>query len=363
MKPVIIYFAFGHPTPGGRYSDNPRAIYQELLTRDVDFRHVWHTYRPERFPAGVETVVPGTPGYQEALDQAHVIVANAYWENVPMPEEPYLYLQTWHGTPLKHVRHDAPSVKAPPNHWIDLDIANWDYLLSPNAFSSKALPSGLRYKGEVWETGYPRNDILVDARKDERRRQVRETLGIADDQVAVMYAPTWRDNVKTDDGRQAAELKLNVGAFRKRLGDDHVLLLRLHYLIANAFDFSDPGVRNVSDHPESSELYLAADVLITDYSSVMFDFAVTGKPMVFFPYDLADYDSMRGFYFDFLAEAPGPVVHTSDEVIDAIADIKGATAPHADRYRAFREKFCYLEDGHASQRVVDRLLEAYQERF
>jgi len=116
---------------------------------------------------------------------------------------------------------------------------------------------------------------------------------------------------------------------------------------------SHDAVRDVSFHPQVSDLYLAADVLVTDYSSTMFDFAVTGKPMVFFTYDLDHYrDRLRGFYFDFVPDAPGPVVQTTEELIDALRD---PGPPVAGRYEAFRERFCSLEDGHATDRVLDRL--------
>jgi CDP-glycerol glycerophosphotransferase len=115
-------------------------------------------------------------------------------------------------------------------------------------------------------------------------------------------------------------------------------------------------VRDVSRAQDVTPLLLAADILVTDYSSVMFDFAITGRPLLFFTYDLEFYrDQLRGFYFDFEAEAPGPLCRTSDELIAALGDVRGVERSHADRYAAFREKYCYLDDGHASSRVVDRV--------
>jgi CDP-glycerol glycerophosphotransferase len=120
-----------------------------------------------------------------------------------------------------------------------------------------------------------------------------------------------------------------------------------------------PGIRNVSLHPEISDLYLAADVLVTDYSSCMFDFAVTGKPIVLFAYDLAHYrDNLRGFYFDLLEIAPGPVLETSRQVADALADLESVQADHGEAYAAFQDRFCHLDDGSATARVLDRLFSA-----
>jgi CDP-glycerol glycerophosphotransferase len=116
-------------------------------------------------------------------------------------------------------------------------------------------------------------------------------------------------------------------------------------------------VQNVSDYPDIRDLYLAADVLITDYSSAMFDFAVTSKPIVLFPYDLDEYrDAVRGFYFELDAEAPGPLCQTTHGVIDAIRDLDSVHAAHAERYVRFRERFCPFDDGTAAARVVDRVM-------
>lgn len=358
-KPVAFFCSFGHRTPGGRFSDNPRAIYQELAARDDRFRYVWHTYFPERFPDDVEAVVPGTAEYREALDNAAILVANSYWE-APLPTGNCFHVQTWHGTPLKHVFYDIPGLSEQRIAEVGPEIDQWDALISPNRFSTGALGSAFRYDGVVWETGYPRNDILMRDTGDERRNEIRRQLGIADGQRAVLYAPTWRDRVTREDGLHGATLELDVDLLSRKLGDDTVLLMRLHYLIADNFEFTSKNVRNVSGHPESSDLYLAADVLITDYSSVMFDFAVTGKPMAFFTYDLAEYrDEVRGFYFDFTATSPGPLLMSSTEVVEYLSSVESFASEYSGAYADFQKRFCHLEDGYASQRVVDRLLEAY----
>jgi CDP-glycerol glycerophosphotransferase (TagB/SpsB family) len=115
-------------------------------------------------------------------------------------------------------------------------------------------------------------------------------------------------------------------------------------------------VRDVCSHPDIRDLYLAADAMVTDYSSTMFDFAITGRPMLFFTYDLAYFrDELRGFYFDLEDVAPGPLLSTSTELIDALADLDGVRERHATRYAEFRRTFCHLEDGHATERVLDLL--------
>jgi CDP-glycerol glycerophosphotransferase len=213
-----------------------------------------------------------------------------------------------------------------------------------------------RYDGEMLESGYPRNDLL--ARPDAARAtRVRTLLGIPEGKKVVLYAPTWRDD-QARAGGYRMELQLDLDAARQALGDDHVLLVRGHFNLGGGIEGADGEFTiDVSRYPDIAELYLIADVMITDYSSVMFDYAVTGRPQLFFTYDLERYrDQLRGFYFDFEAEAPGPLCHTSQELIEAIGDAESAAPGYQERYQAFREKFCAWDDGHAAARAVDRML-------
>ncbi len=291
-----------------------------------------------------------------ALEQADVVVSNTHldldWDKAPGT----VYLQTWHGTPLKRIHFDVRWAPEGRLERLTRDVRRWDALLSPNHASTPLLRGAFGYAGEVAEFGYPRNDVLTGLRGDLARRRLRRELEIADSTTIVLYTPTWRDDLVLTEGGEGFSLHLDLDEIHRRLGDDVVVLLRVHYLVSRHLDLSGrPGVVDVSWHPDISELYLAADVMITDYSSTMFDFAVTGKPMIFFTYDLADYrDRLRGLYFDFPSIAPGPLLGTSSEVVDALADLPALVEAHADAYRRFRTRFCHLEDGHATDRVLER---------
>jgi CDP-glycerol glycerophosphotransferase len=142
------------------------------------------------------------------------------------------------------------------------------------------------------------------------------------------------------------------------LDADTYLLIRKHPLVADAVETAGHArVLDVSLWPDAGELLAAADVLLTDYSSIAFDFALTGRPILFFTYDLGTYRDIRGFYIDIEAEAPGPLLRTTDELADALRSIDGDPGEYAERYRAWRERYCERDDGRASARVVDRLLE------
>jgi len=354
MRFVYISFA-------GRFSDSPRALYDALLCEGGDHEHVWlaDAAHRETFPAGVQTEEFGTSAGIEILEAADVLVANTHIELEWAKAPGTTYLQTWHGTPLKRIHRDV--VAAPPGRTerLQRDVDRWDLLVSPNAASTPLLRRAFAFEGELLETGYPRNDVLSSPEREVVRARVRQELGIPDGTRAVLYAPTWRDNVFLPaSGGGKLDLHLDLDRFAQELGEDHVLLLRLHYFVAGRVAPPEgPAVRDVSFHPEMSELYLAADVLVTDYSSAMFDFAVTGKPLLFYTYDLAAYrDDVRGFYFDLPAIAPGPLLETTDELISALRDLSAVAARHEERHAAFRARFCHLEDGRATRRVLARLL-------
>jgi len=174
----------------------------------------------------------------------------------------------------------------------------------------------------------------------------------------VLYAPTWRDNQFYAAGRYRFDLRLDLARAQQALGDEYVILIRGHHHMADDVpDASRPGFAlNVTRYPDISELFLVSDVLVTDYSSVMFDYACTGRPMLFFTYDLSEYrDNLRGFYFDLQAEAPGPLLANSDDLITAIGDIDSFAVRYAAEYRAFAAKFCPFDDGKVAARICDHL--------
>jgi CDP-glycerol glycerophosphotransferase len=351
MEPDLVLFESWH----GSYSDNPRAISEALLRSSLPLRVAWVLReRPVDLPESVAVVKPDTRSYLEYLGRAGYVVSNGTMPGYFLKKRSCTYLQTWHGTPLKRIGFDiarpafSDSTRAMSS--LERDVAKWDYLISPNRFSTDILRNALRYRGPVMEIGYPRNDLLRSPQAGRLREETRRRLGIADGVRAVLYAPTWRD----DD---AFSLHLDLEAAVEALGEGWVILLRVHPDVADTFALS--GMRQVIDvtsEPDIRELYLAADVLLTDYSSAMFDFAVTGKPMLFYTYDLSFYrDRLRGFYFDFEAEAPGPLLATSDDVVASLLDLEQVTARYAGAYERFVERFCHLDDGHAAERVIDAL--------
>jgi CDP-glycerol glycerophosphotransferase len=347
----IVYVTFR-----GHFSDSPRALHRAILGRGIEAEHTWlSSPRTEAtFPGDVATLTFGSPESIAALEGADLVISNDHvpldWEKRPGTT----YLQTWHGTMLKRIHRDVLWAPEGRLDYLEHDIARWDLLLSPNPVTTPRLRKAFGYRGPIHETGLPRNDLLSSPGKDDVRARVRAELGIPDGTTAVLYTPTWRDDLVFEGtAERDFDFPIDIADFTARLGEDHVLLLRLHNMVTGRLP--DAGaVRDVSHWADIADLYLAADLMVTDYSSTMFDFAITGKPLLFFTYDLDDYrDRLRGFYFDLAEVAPGPLIATSKELLTAIADIDAVTAAHADRYASFRQTFCALEDGHATERVLD----------
>ncbi|WP_369214171.1 bifunctional glycosyltransferase/CDP-glycerol:glycerophosphate glycerophosphotransferase [Streptomyces flavofungini] len=363
LREAVLYDVFG----GRMYGDSPRAIHEEMVRRALPVEHLWVVKDGQcEVPDTARAVRVHSPEYYEAMARSRYLVGNTHFPRWLERREGQQIIQTWHGTPLKRIGFDFDNDHfASTQYLVDLDHERlkWTTLLSPNRFSTPVLRSAFRFggdvDGELLETGYPRNDVLLAPDRAERAARVRRTLGLPEGKKVVLYAPTWREDKQRHRGGFLLDLRVDLEKARAGLGDDHVLLVRPHAHVVEPVPGAGDGfVWDVAGYPDIMELLLIADVLVTDYSSVMFDFAVTGRPMLFFTYDLEHYrDRLRGFYFDFEERAPGPLLSTSDELIAALRNVAAVCGPYEQAYQAFRAEFCDLDDGRAARRVVDRMLE------
>ncbi|MCP9969860.1 bifunctional glycosyltransferase/CDP-glycerol:glycerophosphate glycerophosphotransferase [Actinomadura madurae] len=352
---------------GSQYSCSPRAIYEELNRRETDLECVWVSQDGQFAVDGkAQTVLAGSREHYRVLARARYIVTNQGLPSWYVKREGQTYVQTWHGTPLKRLAYDLrdmPYQRAERLDWVEREVPRWDLLLSPSPYATQVMRRAFKYDGEVLETGYPRNDILSTPEWERIGTRIRKRLGIPQRKKVVLYAPTWRDDRCHPDGRRGFSLELDVETMQQALGKDHVLLLRTHHHVTDrdriATDQAGGFAIDVSRYPDMAELYMAADVLITDYSSAMFDYAVLGRPIILYTYDLEWYrDHLRGMYFDLEAEAPGPVVRTSAQAAEAVRAAPGGEQDYADAYDRFFVKYCPHDDGQAASRAVDRLFGA-----
>ncbi|UQA95141.1 CDP-glycerol glycerophosphotransferase family protein [Streptomyces halobius] len=359
LRDAVLYSSFG----GRAYGDSPRAVHEELVRRGPDVEHLWAVRDAQAaVPRTARAVVVGSAEWHGALAHSRWVVTNTHLPDWFTRREGQTVVQTWHGTPLKRIGADlAGTLCAGLAHLAPRPRLGrqWSVLLSPNAHSTPVLRSALGYDGDLLETGLPRTDALFTADRERTTAALRARLGIPYGKKIVLYAPTPRDDRAYDAGHHRLHLPLDLDAARRALADDHVLLVRGHPLVVDRLPAHHaPFALDVTAHPDAAELLLAADVLVTDYSSLAADFANTGRPMLFLTPDLPHYrDTLRGFTLDFEARVPGPLLASTGELVDALGDLEAIAAAGADAYADFRETFCHRDDGGAAARVADLLTE------
>ncbi|TMR10550.1 glycosyltransferase [Nonomuraea turkmeniaca] len=337
---------------GRSCSGSPRAVYEELRRRKLPIEVVWSVAKNRRhFPRGVRLVRRGSWRYVWTMARAGIWVdSHGFPLDYPKPRGTR-YLQTWHGQGIKSIGFDAPDLRAdfdkPRAQW-RAAVARWDALVSPSAEFSRIFVPSNGYAGKVYRYGTPRCDALV---RGEAVGDVRAQLEIPRGRRILLYAPTYRDWAKGS----GKSIRVDLEMLAEELADDWVLVLRTHPVER----YGPPEhlkhfVRSAGSYPEINDLMLASDVLLTDYSSVMCDYAITGKPMVFFIDDWDEYRlSERGVYHDLPAIAPGPCVTMTEDLVRVIRRLPEVHAAFAERYTAFRHLWCADERGDAAARIVD----------
>jgi CDP-glycerol glycerophosphotransferase len=347
---------------GTNDGDSPRAVHDELVRRGTDLEQLW-VVRDHRFPAPptAEEVRADSAEFFEALARARFLVSNDYWPQALVRRRGQTCLQTWHGTSVK--RHgellaDMPEARRSRRRSRQQHPGNWQLLLSPAQAVTPLLRAAFPYAGKVLETGLPRADIFRRAVAEGAGQRVRERLGIAAHRRVMLYAPTYRDQLRQGRTRYRLGATIDIEALRRALGDGWAVLFRRHRhaigrLPALARD-GVPFVYDVSEHPHVEDLLAAADVLVTDYSSLAVDQVSLGRPVVFFTPDIEDYaENVRGLVIPLEEAAPGPLLRTTDDLAAALLDLDDVQRAHQAARAAFAASYCCLDDGAAAVRVVD----------
>ncbi|MCL2115476.1 MAG: bifunctional glycosyltransferase family 2 protein/CDP-glycerol:glycerophosphate glycerophosphotransferase [Methanobrevibacter sp.] len=351
---------------GQFYNDNPKYIYEYLYNHyKNDFKFIWVINNKNN-----KKEILGSPKTVKrfSLKYYYYMALSKYWViNLRQPlrlrkREDQVILSTWHGTPLKKLGLDIDTIhSADPKikHHYVTNASQWKYLVSPNKYSTDIFRRVFAYDGEVLEYGYPRNDILYE-KNPEIINTIKKKLKLPFNKKIILYAPTWRDDEYYESGQYKFNLKLNLEKLKNNIDNEYIILIRTHYFIADKLDLKDfeNFAFNVSYHDDIGELYLISDILITDYSSVFFDFANLKRPILFYTYDLEKYSSsLRGFYIDMKKDLPGPLLFTTEEIIEAIANIDKITNEFKKQYNEFYNRFCYLDDGNASEKISKKVFD------
>ncbi|MFC9457081.1 CDP-glycerol glycerophosphotransferase family protein [Streptomyces sp. NPDC056983] len=338
---------------------NPAAIAAKVTELAPRIHQVWvvSAAHAPLLPPGTDHVVPGSRRYWEVMARAAYLVNNVNFPNAVVKRPEAVHVMTHHGTPLKRMGLDQieyPTASKGLNfRQLLARVDKWDYSVTSNSHSTRTWERAYPAHYVPLEYGYPRNDVFYRATAADIRA-VRDRLGIAPGRRAVLYAPTHRDYEASWTPR------LDLATLAERLGDDTVLLVRGHYFYGGTAsplaELRRSGrVVDVSTYDPVEDLCLAADVLVTDYSSIMFDYANLDRPIVVYADDWEMYAKTRGVYFDLIAEAPGPVARTQDELTEILTAGAWRDEASGKARAAFRRRFCEFDDGHAAERVVRRV--------
>ncbi|MGO3147437.1 MAG: CDP-glycerol glycerophosphotransferase family protein [Leucobacter sp.] len=349
---------------GRQVSCNPLALDRKIAERYPDTPRFWSVISERQtVPEGATPVLVGSQRWFAARRHAQLLIVNDWLRYGYRRRRGQTVLQTWHGTMLKHLALGRPNVSLRTRLAIRRESRRWSIMLSQNPHSTEQFRSSYAFTGEVLETGYPRDDRLAQAVVGDERNPVvvsaaRAALEVPPGVRVLAYAPTWRDH-----GVSVVD-ELDVHALAAELGENWVIVARGHTRThtLGGYGIGNDRVIDASKHPDINDVILAADMVVTDYSSLMFDAVVARVPLAFFVPDLEQYrDRERGFTFDFEREAPGPLMKTRGEVVACAREISesGDSAAwireHQNAYDAWRERFTPNDDGRAAARVVDQL--------
>jgi CDP-glycerol glycerophosphotransferase len=337
---------------GRAFTDSPKYLYLALRASGDRRRVVWsYLDDPNGFPSDAVLVRRGSWRYLLELARAEFWVDDQGFPAIARRRRATTYLQTWHGSAYKTMGFDQPELRDAGHdrrQAFAAAVGRWTHLCVQSETAEQTFAAAFRHKAQVLRTGYPRNDPLLAPDVQSRKAEHRRSLGLPTDRLVVLYAPTFRDWDRGADGTA----RLDLARIAADIGERCLILVRAHYLDRPAETDAFPEIaRDVSTHADVTELLLAADALITDYSSVMFDFALLRRPMLFYAPDLEVYNRRRGSYFDLQVVAPGPVVQDMDEVVGWLRQPQAAHDSYSERYDAFVRRFCGFEHGDAAERV------------
>ncbi len=352
---------------GRYYSDNPKVLY-EYIDKNYDYKCVWGFKNVLKTYPDCVIVKRMSIKYLYHISTAKYIINNSRMPNDYTKRTNQIYVQTWHGTPLKKLVNDMENVTL-PNTTSELykanfskDVSKWDFLISPNGYSTKHFKSAFKYKGKILEYGYPRNEELLNY--DEKKiKDIRLKLDLLDELI-IIYMPTFRDNKYVKKGHYIQDIKIDFNKIQAMFPNEKIkILIRNHYLV-KVINYQYPKnnlVIDVTNYQNINELFLISNVLITDYSSVFFDYMLLKKPIIFYQYDQLSYmEELRGFYLD-LKQLPGEIVVEEKDLYPAIKNALDKNYNIDKIYFKLLEKECFnLDKLDSSKKIVEDILKDYK---
>ena len=369
LKKNIILFESSN---GRNYTGNPRYIYEYLInsSKEDKFKYVWSL-------EDTSTDIPGDPikVRRTRIKYLYYSIVSNFWifdsrhPQYLLKKDGCVYIQTWHGTPLKKLALDMDKLNMSGNTNIEEYKSNfrentslWDFLIAQNDFSANIFKRAFDLKGNILKIGYPRNDILIHEKNNiDLASKIKNSLKIAKDKKIILYAPTWRDNEFHSEGLYKFSSNMDFDLMEERLANDYILIVKYHYLVKENIDWNKYSdfIIVADEKQDIQDLYLISDILITDYSSVMFDYSLLERPMIFYTYDLEFYKkNLRGFYFNIEKEVPGPIIEDNDDLITYLENFKleDYFLKYESKYSRFIEKYNQYDEGEASHKIASLIL-------
>lgn len=377
-KDVILF----ESSVGRAYAGNPKYIYEELVKRGYDknrYHCIWSLNDPK-------TPMPGNCIKIKRMGVKYIyyLAVSGFWifdgrhPRFFRKRRSTYYIQTWHGTPLKKLALDLQVLDMGGNKDIDMykyyfrqNVKQWDCLLSQNEYSTNIFRKAFEYNGLILQVGYPRNDILVNENNTPTISIYKRKYAVPAEKKIILYAPTWRDNQYNQKGNYKFIVPFNIKNLYSKIGSNSVLLIKKHYLVDDKLDIEAPEfLFQFDSNTDIQELLLISDILITDYSSVMFDYSILDRPIIYYVHDIEEYQhQLRGFYFDLEQYAPGPIIKSEEQLCSLLERlvndesnlIKFKSSYHK-KLEEFRRKFNHEDSGSSSNKVIEFINEKYIER-
>ncbi|HCS9119584.1 TPA: CDP-glycerol glycerophosphotransferase family protein [Staphylococcus pseudintermedius] len=349
---------------GKSITDSPYAIFLGLNAHETfsNYQHIWVVDHPdtlvfyqEKFKVfqNVSFVIKESNEYLKALTESKFLINNATFPAYFTKKPQQIYINTWHGTPLKHMGFDVKNNLKGSQNTMKNFLAS-DYMISPNAHTTNIFKHAFKldglYSGEILEMGYPRIDLTINTTANEAREYLAEHLNLKKNPI-ILYCPTWRGKNVNDPENSLLNIFEEIKLLNQKL--PHQVLVKVHpFVYSKAKEMPELKPYLVPDFLDTNQLMPAVDLMITDYSSIFFDFLVTDKPIVFYVPDLDKYQNERGVYID-LCALPGPVADNIQDVITLVSNESYKDADVQEKYAKFKHNFVNYENGSVTERLIE----------
>ncbi len=349
---------------GKSITDSPYAIFLGLNAHETfsNYQHIWVVDHPdtlvfyqEKFKVfqNVSFVIKESNEYLKALTESKFLINNATFPAYFTKKPEQVYINTWHGTPLKHMGFDVKNNLKGSQNTMKNFLAS-DYMISPNAHTTNIFKHAFKldglYSGEILEIGYPRIDLTINTTANEAREYLAEHLNLKKNPI-ILYCPTWRGKNVNDPENSLLNVFEEIKLLNQKL--PHQVLVKVHpFVYSKAKEMPELKPYLVPDFLDTNQLMPAVDLMITDYSSIFFDFLVTDKPIVFYVPDLDKYQNERGVYID-LCALPGPVADNIQDVITLVSNESYKDADVQEKYAKFKHNFVNYENGSVTERLIE----------